>query len=219
MDIKHNKNYFKINDSLKILGAGMLIVGLLLLWLGWSYISWILMLILTPSGLALFLYVSIVRSNDADILEDISKAVEDMSTDPEKLPYYNKKVRYKGPFIAEGFEYCDGLMFQKAKDDKIISTKYKKSVIHTLDDRLYINARTVSPISNESSEETYDILLENITSIELQKQRIKVPHKKSYFLANDTYLLIKTMDDEIKLPVHEDVNTADFVEKIQKRLQ
>lgn len=219
MDIKHNKNYFKINDSLKILGAGMLIAGLLLLWLGWSYISWILMLILTPSGLGLFLYVSIVRSNDADILEDITKAVEDMSTKAEDLPYYNKRVRYGDPFIASGFEYFDGLMYQKAKDGSIISTKYTKSVIHILSDRLYITAKTVSPISDESCEQIYDILLGEISSLELITERKKVPYKKSYFFANDTHLLIKTSDSEIKLPVHEDVNTDEFIKKIQKRLK
>ena len=219
MDIKHNLNFFKINNSLKAIGAGMLIAGLLLLWLGWSYISWILMLILTPSGLGLFLYVSIVRSNDSDILEDISRAVEDMSTSPENLPYYNKKMRYTEPFIAQGFKYTDGLMFQKAKDGSVISTKYTKSVIHTLEDRLYITARSVSPISNDSNEEIYDILLDNIISFELIKERTKVPYKKSYFLANNTYLLIKTPDVEIKLPVHEDVNTDDFIEKIQKKLK
>lgn len=219
MDIKHNINFFKINNSLKAVGAGMLIVGLLLLWLGWSYISWILMLILTPSGLGLFLYVSAVRSNDSEILEDISKAVEDMSITPEDLPYYNKRAHYTQPFIAQGFEYSDGLMFQKARDGSVISTKYTKSVIHSLEDRLYIKARTVSPISDDLNEVIYDILLDDIKSFELIGERTKVPYKKSYLLANNTYFLIKTDNGDIKLPVHEDVNTDEFVEKLQKKIK
>ena len=219
MDIKHNKNFFKINASLKILGAGMLIAGLLLLWLGWSYISWILMLILTPSGLALFLYVSIVRSNDSDILEDISKALEDMDTNVENIPYYNKRARYREPFIAKGFEYSDGLMFQTSKDGSIISTAYTQSVIHILEDRLYIISKTVSPISEDTANNIYDILLNDVASVELVKERKKVPYKKSYFLANAAYLAIKTNDNQILLPIHDDINTDEFIAMLQKKIQ
>ena len=216
MDIKHNKNFFKFNDSPKIIGTVMLVAGLLLLWLGWSFISWILMLILTPSGLFLFFYTSIVRSNDADIMEDIEKSLEDMDTKIENSPHFDKRAKYQAPYIANGFEYDGDLLFQKAKDGSVFSSKYTRSAIHTLPDRLYIISKTVSPISDEVENNVYDLPFLEITSIEINKTSKKTPYKKSYFLAKQVTLDITCGDNIVKLPIHEDIDSDEFLNKVKK---
>ena len=218
MDIKHNKNYFKFNDSLKIIGGALLVVGLLLLWLGWSYISWILMLIFTPAGLGLFLYASIVRSNDADIMEDIEKALEDMDVRIENSPHYNKRVKYQDPYIISGFEYDGDLLFQKAKDGSVFSTKYTRSAIHILSDRLYIFSKTVSPVSNDSENNIYDIPFDEIIKCEIDACSKKVTYKKSYFLAKQTTLDFHLNDRVVKLPIHNDINSEEFIKKLNKAI-
>ena len=216
MDIKHNKNFFKFNDSIKVWGGIMLVAGLLLLWLGWSYISWILMLLLTPSGLFLFLYASIVRSNDADIMEDIEKALEDMDTKIENSPHYDKRAKYKDPYIANGFEYEGELLFQKAKDGSVFSSKYTRSAIHILKDRFYIISKTVSPVSEEVENKIYDLPFSEITSIEINKISKKTPYKKSYFMAKQVTLDITCGENIIKLPIHEDIDSDEFLNKAKK---
>lgn len=218
MDIKHNKNYFKFNDSLKIIGGVLLVVGLLLLWLGWSYISWILMLIFTPTGLAIFLYASIVRSNDADIMEDIEKALEDMDISIENSPHYNKRAKYQDPYTINGFEYDGDLLFQKARDGSVFSTKYTRSAIHILSDRLYVFSKTVSPVSDESENNVYDIPFDEIAKCEISAITKKVTYKKSYFLAKQTTLDITLNDRVVKLPIHNDVNSEEFIKKLNKTI-
>lgn len=218
MDIKHNKNYFKFNDSIKIIGGIMLVAGLLLLWLGWSYISWILMLILTPSGLGLFLYASIVRANDSDIMEDIEKALEDMDTRIESSPHYNKRAKYQDPYIANGFEYSGDLLFQKAKDGSVFSSKYTRSAIHILSDRLYIISKTVSPISEDSQNNIYDIPFCEITKCEITSISKKVPYRNSYFLTKEITLDISLSDMIVKLPIHDDISSDEFINKLNKAI-
>ena len=216
MDIKHNKNFFKFNDSLKIIATVMLVGGLLLLWLGWSFISWILMLILTPSGLFLFFYTSIVRSSDTDIMEDIEKSLEDMDIKIESSPYFDKHAKYKAPYITNGFEYDGNLLFQKARDGSVFSSKYTRSAIHILPNRLYIISKTVSPISDEAENNVYDLPFSEISGIEINKISKKTPYKKSYFLAKQVTLDIAYGENTIKLPIHEDIESDELLNTLKK---
>ena len=53
---KNNINYFKKKDQVKLVGGGLLIVGLFMLWLRFGMLSWILAPVFVPVGLGLFLY-------------------------------------------------------------------------------------------------------------------------------------------------------------------
>ena len=54
---KYSEGYFKKKNNLKIVGAIMLVSGLFCLWLGYSmsFLGYILGILLSPTGLVLFL--------------------------------------------------------------------------------------------------------------------------------------------------------------------
>ena len=75
-DHKKLINYFQKWDGAGPLGLGMMAVGFLALWLGWSYFSYILAIVLMPCGLGVFLYGNIGRGSDAEINDRIKKEWE-----------------------------------------------------------------------------------------------------------------------------------------------
>ena len=72
-DNKKIVNYFKKWDGAGPLGIGMMVVGFLAMWLGWSYFSYLLAILLMPAGLAVFLYGNIGRGTEDDLKDLIKK--------------------------------------------------------------------------------------------------------------------------------------------------
>ena len=77
MDERRNKmfiNYFKKWEGASVLGIVLAAIGFLMLWLGWSYFSYIAAITLMPVGLAIFLYGSTGRASEADLAHEIESA-------------------------------------------------------------------------------------------------------------------------------------------------
>ena len=55
MDLKRNERFFKQNDVLRLLGGGLLIVGLIWFWIGRTAASYYGPCVMVPVGLILFL--------------------------------------------------------------------------------------------------------------------------------------------------------------------
>ena len=63
---KDSINYFQKSDVLKYVGGGVLIAGLVSLWIGFGYLGFILAFIGIPTGLVLFFIGSANKITDAD---------------------------------------------------------------------------------------------------------------------------------------------------------
>ena len=150
MKIKSNVNYFRKKDQIKIVGGGVLIIGLFMLWLRFGILSWILAPVFVPVGLGLFLYGSITSSSENDIDEMIAKHSTGLEVDFSEDRHYAKRVIEEiPPKVAEGYEHLsDDLMFRRDKRGTWRSSKYTKYIVYVLTDELYINRRTISLISD-----------------------------------------------------------------------
>ncbi|MBO5204118.1 MAG: hypothetical protein J6B72_05865 [Clostridia bacterium] len=215
-DHKHNINYFKRGDSLKSAGLGMAVVGLILLWMGWGYLSYILTCILLPTGLVLFFVGSTARSSDEDIDTDIKRLTEGLEVHLEDDRRYAKRVlSHMEPQVCEGYEYREGLMFTKARDGSVRSSEYTKAIIYMLSDGLYIVSRSFSLVSDEKRNSEVEIPYADISSVRIVRERASVAFGKKKFNARHARMVIEYGEGQVfSAPIHDDVNSDKRVETV-----
>ena len=213
---KHNINYFKRGESFSTIGLGMTIVGLVVLYFGWSYISYVLSCIAIPVGLALFFIGSTGHSSDADIDADINSITKDMEVNFEEDKQYAKRIlKHIEPKICEGYEYKEGLYFVKAKNGTVRSSEYTKAIIYVLSDELYIVKRNFSLVSDSICNETIEIPYSDIISVEIVRDARYVEFKKKKFSVKVACIEIKYADGKVfYAPIHDDVDSDKFIETI-----
>lgn len=213
---KHNINYFKRGDSFKTIGLGVTIVGLIVLYFGWSYISYVLSIIAIPVGLALFFIGSTGHSSDEDIDADIKSITTGLEVNLAEDKQYAKRIlKHIEPKICEGYEYKDGLYFIKAKNGTIRSSEYTKAIIYVLSDELYIVKRNFSLVSDNVINQTFEIPYSDIISVEIIRETKSVECKKKKFNVNFAYIKVEYTEGQIfYAPIHDDVDSDKFIETI-----
>lgn len=220
MNIKENINYFKKTDTPKYVGLGLMIVGFAMLWLGWSYISYILMSIFIPAGIVLFLVGSSGRAGDSDIEAAIKKATEGVEVDLTEDKNYNKRIlKHLSPETVEGYEYREGLLLTRAKSGSLRSSEYTKAVIYMLSDALYIPARTISLVSDNVNNRYVEIPYDMIDKVEITHEEANLTYGKKTFRAKIVRLSIEYGDGLVfTTPIHDDITSDALVENIKKMI-
>lgn len=210
-------NYFRMSDVWRLVGAGLLITGLLLLWLGWGFLSWILMLLFVPTGLFLFLFTSSIRAGDADIDGEIVRKTGDLTFRPEEDPVLCKKViKNSAPFVAEGYVFKEGVMLAKDKTGRLRSSEYSKAILFLLTDRVYVLHRRVSLIREDSVTNAYEIPYADLESMELLRTEERIAFGKRSFLCRITRFEIKYGDGILSITTNDDVESENLIERVRK---
>ena len=80
MKFRNNINYFKKKDVIKSIGIVLLVLGAILLFVNFGYISWILMILFISSGFLMSIIGSIISSNEGDMDEYISRECMGLDT-------------------------------------------------------------------------------------------------------------------------------------------
>jgi len=220
MNYKHNINYFKDGDGLKLLGIALAVVGGLVFYFGWSYISYILSCIAIPVGLFLFFWSTGRRSRDEDLDEDIRErckgATIDWSTENRLFLRRNKEF---DPFVLGGYEYRNGLLFKKTKDGALRSTLYTTAEIAVLEDALYIFTTSFSLIADECTDQKIEISFSDIQGIELTDEEKQLTCGKNTFRVKDHRLVLRYGEENIiSLPVNHSLEVDLFVERLRRVL-
>ncbi|MBQ2767957.1 MAG: hypothetical protein IJF49_07790 [Clostridia bacterium] len=223
MNTKHNVNYFKKSDGLKTIGTGMMVVGILGLWLGWSY-SYYLYFISTialPVGLVLFMFGSVGRASEEDMdscIKSIGDGLDSLLENDKKLS--KKRLAHISPMMAEGYEYSDGLMYTKAKSGTVRSSEYTKAILYILSDSLCIVRRTASLIADNARTETVEIPYDMLAQAEIRTADKTVSFGKRQFHVKETRLFVTYGDALVfSTPIHNDITADQFVDKIRKTAQ
>lgn len=220
MNLKHNLNYFKKSDNLKFIGMGLIVIGLLMLLFGWSYITYIIMALSIPSGFVLFIIGSSGRSSDSDIESDIKSQLDGLIADFEKDKKRGRKqLKNVSPSEIAGNCYTDDVMLTKAKNSSVRSSDFAKSVIYFLNDELYIIKRTVSVIENNIRNSEFDIEYSKIEKVEITREKKVMTSNKRKFNVSIVMLQI-TYDNgqAFTSPIHDDIDADQLVEKINKQI-
>ena len=221
MKIKSNVNYFRKKDQIKIVGGGVLIIGLFMLWLRFGILSWILAPVFVPVGLGLFLYGSITSSSETDIDEMIAKHSTGLEVDFSEDRHYVKRVIEEiPPKVAEGYEHLeDDLMFRRDKRGTWRSSKYTKYIVYVLTDELYINHRTISLISDNIDTRVFEIPYNTIDLVEIKDVNNRIVLGKNAYNVKKSRFVITSGGEEIfSAPMNNDIKTEEFVDMLNKRV-
>ena len=90
--IKDGSLYFRQKDILRPIGAVLLPVGLVVIWLGFGFLSYIFGAIAVPLGLAFFIIGGAKYISDNDVAEQIDHAVQDYDRSVTDMTGYERIV-------------------------------------------------------------------------------------------------------------------------------
>ena len=218
MNFKEHINYFKKTDTLKFVGIALAVLGIVLFFFGWGYISYILMSVSIPCGIALIVVGSVGRSNDGDIDTFIKNSMDGLDIRLEEDPAYVKRiVKHMPKEIISGYEYEDGFMLKKQKSGKVCSSQYSQAVLRFLSDGLYLSKRTVSLISPDVSNTLHEIPYGIIKNASIVREQKRIAFNKNSFMVKDVRLLIEYGEGlTLSTPINDDIKSDELAEKINK---
>lgn len=219
---KESINYFMKSDTLKFVGAGLLIGGLLCLWLGFrlGIVGYILAILGTPTGFVLFLVGSSSRTNDADIDSVITQKMAGLVINIDNERHYQLKLlKHLKEVTIEGYRFHDKVLMKKLKDNSIRTSEFTRSIVKIMKDSLYIVSRDISLINDDVINNTYEIPYEAITVVEIERDSKRVVFNNNTFLTKPCYLHIVYNEDEIRLPIVDAITSDELVSNIQRQMQ
>ncbi len=214
-------NYFKKWEGMGALGIGMMAVGFLLLWLGFSFLSYILAIIGMVGGLGVFLYGSIGRAHEADLQSDIRHRAETIRFgELEEDPHFRRRVpkTLDEEQVFEGYVVRDGIYLKKLKTGKLCSSEYMYAKLLKLTDAYYIKILNFSFVSEEKELSIHEIpfdALEDVTVVRDRKTVTAINRKQ--FSAKTCFLcFVYDGGKQVLLPANDDIYTDDLAEKLKK---
>ena len=218
-DQKNYINYFRRWEGMSTLGAVLLVVGLLCLWLGGSIVSLFLMLALIPAGIVLFLYGSIGRATEGDFKRTAEDCLERIKFDEvEEEPRFRRRY-LKTPEIFPFSDYLmrEGVMLKRRGSGHLCSSHYVCAKMMVLTDAFYIKAREFSFVSDEKTARDEEILFASIEKIEIVRQARELTFGKVKYNAKTCELVI-TYDGgkTCTLPVKDDIYAEEFAERLER---
>lgn len=223
MNVKHNINYFKKNDNLRLFGLGILVVACFLLWISRAVHSFIFYIVSPPAivvGFVMFIIGSSGRSSEDDLNACIRNATDGLEIDFSNDIHYSRKVqKHIKPVYIEGCEFEDGVMIKRAKNGSLRSSKYSKALVYIMTDRLYINKKTMSLVSEEVEKSTSEILYDDIKKAGLEgEDKDIVFNKKTYHTKSFSFAVEYGDGKKFKCPIFDNMDSVYFVELVNKNI-
>ncbi|MBQ7347725.1 MAG: DUF308 domain-containing protein [Clostridia bacterium] len=220
-NFKKAVNYFKKWESTGVLGIGMMAVGVLFMWLGYSYFSYISAIVLIVGGIGVFLYGNIGRGSESDINDRIKQETEKINFKELEENTSLRKRTPKNPeeMTFECFEMRDGLLFKKKKDASVISSEYTCIKLTVLSDAFYIKRSTFSLISEEKQTETVDVRFDEITDISVERNVFMVGtgEKKQHRVRTCFVVISYGNSQKVRLPKKDDAYVEEFANALKKK--
>ena len=216
MNVKQNKNYFKKTDTLKYVGIFLMAICAIIFFV-WSWQAYYIWVIGIPVGLVLTFVGSAGRSSDGDIDECIERACADIEVDLESDRHYAKRMlEHVPPFTVGEYEYDDGLMFKKAKNGKIRSSKYTRAMIYVLSDRLYISRRRIDLIADVTERDVFEIKYDTLSGIDVKREEKTVRFaKRSFFVKTCVLSMLAKNGEILRVPMADDVQLLARLETVK----
>lgn len=216
--LKRNLNYFTKSDTPLFVGIGMLIVGVVLYFVTYSYVVYVIASVLAVAGLLLSLIGASRRVTDTDIDSCLSKACQGMEVDLVENPKFEKRMqRQIPPLHIQSYIFEDGLRCKSAKNGTVRSESYQASLIYALDDRLYIVERRVNLLSGQIDSEVKEILYGDIQGLEV----VQIP--KTVQIGKNTRNVTQSLlhingKEPVDLPVHNTSEIDEFIGRVHRVL-
>ena len=213
-------NYFKKWENAGMTGICMMVAGFAFMWLGLSYFSYILAIVLMVGGLGTFLYGSIGRANESDLINTIEHKREALTFhELEDDVHFRRRVpKTPEDRVFEGYEFREGLLFKKQKNGSLCSSEYTYAKMRFLTDAFYVKTLTFSMISDEKSTETYEIPFSALEEVTVEREKRTLAMDKKQFDCKICRLcLIYDGGKRLTLPAKDDIYTDEFAEELKRK--
>ena len=215
--------YFCGDDKLRSTGAILMATsGILFLWnwFIWFFtVFYFLMFLLFPVGLVLFIVGSIGRTADEDIDKIIATLSAQADVDREKDAALLRRLRQRPlPQTLTGYDYSDGLMFRKTKNNVVRSEIYHKATLLPLEDALCILYAKVNIPCETVEKGMLELPYEDIEDMRVVSERRTIRFSKRSFSVLDSRLEIFSNGKMLlSLPAKENAALDEFVEELKVR--
>lgn len=217
---KKLRNYFMISDMPRLIGVGMMILGAILLLAAWfvpiGWFFWVLMCVCLAGGPVVFWVTSSMRASEGEIDELIKRHTDDMGLTPDEESKYRKRLLDTAPKELHSYVYREGLMLTNTKSGTVRSEEFAKALLYLLSDGILIIARTVSLITEQKQEQTWEIPFALLEKAELVSAKKQVSFGKKTFEVTETLLQITYDATTLSLPTQRDFELEQFVEELPR---
>ena len=227
--IKDGSLYFRQKDILRPIGAVLLPVGLVVLYFGWSYISYILSTIAIPTGLVLFIVGGAKNISDNDIAEQMDHAMLGYDRSVTDMKGFDRVV-LKQPSPVEIGAYSFGeeaKYFKKGKNGTPISDRYTRTHMFYTKDSVLVVGRTLSLAELNEAEgrgmEDFEgqFFFSDLRAATLETYETAVTLTntgKSATVKWCELVLTGEYGELLRIPAKNDMDAASLVEDISRRI-
>lgn len=183
MDYKRNERFFKQNDMPRLIGAGLLVVGLLWFWLGRSALSYYGPCVMVPAGFLLFLAASSRNVPESEIRGVISRNLADLDADiTQNEEWAGRILTVPAPYRGEAFAF-DGeeRMVRRGKDAKLLSGTYCATAVFVTRDVLLLRGRCLSLTEDGAEDVKLTLPRAEVGAIELMpfERRVRLTNQRN----------------------------------------
>ena len=222
-DYKNFVNYFKRSDGTASIGMGLLISGIVLFWLGWTFF-WLFFYLgipLIPVGLALYIYGTTGRSDENElnkIIKDNSDAIS--FTDIKESLEYRKRLSKKA--VEEsfgGYVFQSDILMKKAKSGAMVSSEYICAKMLILTDAILIRSCSFSFVSDAKRESEIEIPFSSIEKIEIERETKTYQFEKKEFTVKTCFLVITHEGIQTRLPHKDDIYADELTVTLNRLLK
>ena len=224
---KDGSLYYHQKDILRPVGAVLLPAGLVVLYLGWSYISYIFATIAIPVGLVMFIVGSSKHISDNDLQEQIDHAMLDYDRDVTDSKGFDRVVlRQPAPVEMEAYSFGDDASyFKKGKNGTFRSDRLSRTHIFYTKDGIILAGRTLSIATlNEATGEGVTDFSETfsygeITSAVIETHETPVTLTNTGKTATVKWYELSIMGEEgelLRIPVQNDMDAATLCELLNR---
>ena len=213
-------NYFLKTDTLKVVGAIVLALGLISLAIGIGIAGLIIAIIGTPVGIVLFIVGSSGKATDDDMEADLEKKMIDFRIDIDNERRYKIKLLPNQKDITiEGYNFDGDRMLKRLTSGCIRTDSFTRTKIRLLSDRIYILTRTISHISDESSTTIHEIMLEDFIVAGIQRAQKEIIFNGNKFSVKTCHLVITTADSVLSFPIIDAITSDELVNTLDRHVK
>ena len=222
-DYKNFVNYFKRSDGTASIGMGLLISGIVLFWLGWTFF-WLFFYLgipLIPVGLALYIYGTTGRSDENElnkIIKDNSDAIS-FTDIKESLEYRKRLLKKAVEENFNGYVFRDDVLMKKAKSGAMVSSEHICAKMLILTDAILIRSCSFSFVSDAKRESEIEIPFSSIEKIEIERETKTYPFEKKEFTVKTCFLVITHEGIQTRLPHKDDIYADELTVTLNRLLK
>lgn len=225
---KDGARYYRQTDLWRLLGAGLMIVGVVWFYIGWSAASYYVPCVITPLGLVLFLVFSSRHISDNDMEEEKKHRLTDYDASVTGRQDYSRYVLRQPADVESGAYHmgAEATYFKYGKNSALVSDRFVQTHFFFTSDALVVCSRALSlavPREEEGAFADTEVVLSfsDLISAELceQSARVTLSNTKKAVTAKWTELVILGKEGELlRLAVKNDMDMFTLCDEVNRKI-